>query len=572
MFKKFASYYKPHLRLLIIDLFCALMLALTDLLFPFLSKLILEDLLPNNNFRMIFIVLICLLVAYILRLVFSYVVSYYGHIMGTRIEKDMRQDLFNKYEVLDYEFFDQNKTGQLMANITNNLRDISEMSHHAPEDLFISFIMLIGSFIILMFSSVYLTLIMSFMIIIIFIFSFNRRKKMQQGFRNVRYFHGELNSQLESSISGIRLTKAFTNEEHEKKKFKQINNEYQQSWKYSYKQMAIFHTGNEFLILLTNLVLLAVGTYLVYLNFISTTELFTFFLYFNYLVKPINRLVASMEQINQAWTGFEKFYEIIKIKPSIQSKPNAVKLTDPKGEIEFKNVNFTYPASNEQVLKDFTINIKKGSKIGLIGETGVGKSTISKLVPRFYDIDDGEILIDGVNIKDYDLFSLRNAIGHVQQDVFIFFGTIKENILYGNVNASDEEVIEAAKKANIHDFIESLEDGYDTIVGERGVRLSGGQKQRIAIARLFLKDPSILILDEATSSLDNITEKIIQESLDELAKNRTTIIIAHRLTTIKDADEILVMDKEGIVERGKHEDLLNQNGYYSKLYYASLKE
>lgn len=548
------------------------MLSLTDLLFPFLSQLILEDFLPNKNFRMIVVVILALLISYIFRIIFSYVVSYYGHIMGTRIEKDMRQDLFNKYEVLDYEFFDKNKTGQLMANITNNLRDISEMSHHAPEDLFISFIMLVGSFIILMFSSMYLTLIMSFMILLIFIFSFNRRKKMQEGFRNVRFFHGELNSQLESSISGVRLTKAYTNEDHEKKRFKKINDEYQNSWRHSYKQMAIFHTGNEFLILLTNLVLLAAGTYFVYISLITTTELFMFFLYFNYLVKPVNRLVASMEQINQAWTGFEKFYEIIKMKPSIKSKPDAVVLENPKGEIEFKNVSFSYPNSNEEILTNFTLSIKKGSKVGLIGETGVGKSTISKLVPRFYEVSDGEILVDGINIKDYELFSLRNAIGHVQQDVFIFYGTIKENILYGNVKASDEDVIEAAKKANIHDFIESLEDGYDTIVGERGVRLSGGQQQRIAIARLFLKNPSILILDEATSSLDNITEKIIQESLDELAKNRTTIVIAHRLSTIKDADEILVMDKDGIIERGKHEDLLLQNGYYAKLYNASLSD
>ena len=395
---------------------------------------------------------------------------------------------------------------------------------------------------------------------------------MQEGFRNVRFFHGELNSQLESSISGVRLTKAYTNEDHEKKRFKKINDEYQNSWRHSYKQMAIFHTGNEFLILLTNLVLLAAGTYFVYISLITTTELFMFFLYFNYLVKPVNRLVASMEQINQAWTGFEKFYEIIKMKPSIKSKPDAVVLENPKGEIEFKNVSFSYPNSNEEILTNFTLSIKKGSKVGLIGETGVGKSTISKLVPRFYEVSDGEILVDGINIKDYELFSLRNAIGHVQQDVFIFYGTIKENILYGNVKASDEDVIEAAKKANIHDFIESLEDGYDTIVGERGVRLSGGQQQRIAIARLFLKNPSILILDEATSSLDNITEKIIQESLDELAKNRTTIVIAHRLSTIKDADEILVMDKDGIIEHGKHEDLLLQNGYYAKLYNASLSD
>jgi ATP-binding cassette subfamily B protein len=552
-----------------LDLFSALSIALIDLLFPTYSGKILNDYLPNSNFRAIILVIIFLFLAYLLRLVFAYIVSYYGHIMGVRIEKDMRKDLFEKYELLDYEFFDENKTGQLMANITNNLRDISEMSHHAPEDLFISTIMFIGSFCILLFYNVLLTLIMTVMVAIVCVFSILRRKKMEEGFRNVRYYHGELNSQLESSISGIRLTKAFTNEDYENEKFERINNEYLKSWNYSYKQMGIFSTGNEFLLLITNLVLLASGSYFVYKGYISATDLYIYFLYINFLVKPINRLVSSMEQINQGWTGFEKFYEIMEIKPSIVNKPNAVILKEPKGEIEFKNACFTYPASNEEVLSNFSIKIGKGKKIGLIGETGVGKSTISKLIPRFYDLTSGEILIDGINIKDFDLYSLRNAIGHVQQDVFIFYGTIKENILYGKVDATDEEIVEAAKKANIHDYISSLEHGYDTIVGERGIKLSGGQKQRIAIARLFLKDPSILILDEATSSLDNITEKIIQESLNELAKNRTTIIIAHRLTTIKDADEILVMDKEGIVERGTHDQLIASDSYYAKLYNAS---
>ncbi len=569
MLKKFVSYYKKHYKLLMLDLFSALSIALIDLLFPTYSGKILNDYLPNSNFRAIILVIIFLFLAYLLRLVFAYIVSYYGHIMGVRIEKDMRKDLFEKYELLDYEFFDENKTGQLMANITNNLRDISEMSHHAPEDLFISTIMFIGSFCILLFYNVLLTLIMTVMVAIVCVFSILRRKKMEEGFRNVRYYHGELNSQLESSISGIRLTKAFTNEDYENEKFERINNEYLKSWNYSYKQMGIFSTGNEFLLLITNLVLLASGSYFVYKGYISATDLYIYFLYINFLVKPINRLVSSMEQINQGWTGFEKFYEIMEIKPSIVNKPNAVILKEPKGEIEFKNACFTYPASNEEVLSNFSIKIGKGKKIGLIGETGVGKSTISKLIPRFYDLTSGEILIDGINIKDFDLYSLRNAIGHVQQDVFIFYGTIKENILYGKVDATDEEIVEAAKKANIHDYISSLEHGYDTIVGERGIKLSGGQKQRIAIARLFLKDPSILILDEATSSLDNITEKIIQESLNELAKNRTTIIIAHRLTTIKDADEILVMDKEGIVERGTHDQLIASDSYYAKLYNAS---
>jgi ATP-binding cassette subfamily B protein len=472
---------------------------------------------------------------------------------------------------MDYQFFDDKKTGEVMTNLTTHLHDVSEMSHHAPEDLFISFLMLVGSFIYLMFINVYLTIIIFIFLSFLIIYSISRRKKMMRGFRNARNAQGELNAEVESSISGIRLTKAFHNEDYEEKKFEKINKLYKSARTETFRQIGLFGSGNDFFINLANLALLVFGGYFVYKKWIDYIDLTTYFLYINFLIKPIARLTNSMEQLQQGFSGIEKFYNIMKIEPKIVSPENGIIKNDFIGNVDFIDVKFSYNQNdNQYVLSNFTLSIPAGKKVALVGETGVGKTTISKLIPRFYDVEEGQVKVDGIDVRDYNLFNLREAIGHVQQDVFIFYGTIKENILYGKPNATMEEIIEAAKKARIHDFIMTLENGYETITGERGIRLSGGQQQRIAIARLFLKNPKILILDEATSSLDNITETLIQKSIDDLAKGKTTIVIAHRLTTIKNADEIIVIGKNGILERGKHEELINNKGYYSSLYHSSI--
>lgn len=553
-------------------MFCALGVSVIDLVFPLVTSKALREFIPDANLRMLFVAGAVLFVIYGVRFFLSYVIGYWGHVMGIRIETDMRSDLFKKFQTLDFQFYDDKKTGELMTNLTTHLHDVSEMAHHGPENLFISLIMIVGSFVILLRVNVTLTLIVFVFLFMLISFSLSRRKKMLSTFRNVRNLQGELNAEVESSLSGIRLTKAFTNEAFEQKKFEKINRKYRKARANVFREIGLFGSGNDFFINLTNLAILIFGGFFVYKKYIDHIHLTQYFLYVNFLIKPIQRLTNSMEQLQQGFSGMEKFMRIMEIEPSIVQKPDAVEKEDFRGEIEFRNVNFRYKQEDkaEQVLNNFSLNIPAGKKIALVGETGVGKTTISKLIPRFYDVSEGEVLVDGINVKDYNLYSLRNAIGIVQQDVFIFWGTIKENILYGKPDATDEEVIEAAKKAQIHDFIMSLEDGYDTLTGERGVRLSGGQQQRISIARLFLKNPKILILDEATSSLDNITENMIQEAFSELSKGKTTIMIAHRLTTIKNADEIIVVGKDGIVERGTHEELLAKDGQYARMYHASM--
>jgi len=548
----------------------ALFLSLIDLVFPIATNRILKVYIPDGNFRMIYIFCITMLGLYIIRFILSYIIGYYGHLMGIRIETDMRKDLFKKFQTMDYQFFDDKKTGELLTNLTSHLHDVSEMAHHAPEDLFISTIMIVGSFIILMQINILLTLIVFVIILGMAAYSISRRQKMTASFRQNRLVQGELAAEIESSIVGIRLTKAYTNEEYEIKKFDKINQQYSNSRRSVFKHIALFGTGNDFFINIANLTLLLVGGLLVSQDKLAHPDLLTYFLYINFLIKPIARLTNSMEQLQQGFSGFERFYKVMMINPQIVSKEDAIVKEEFEGRIEFQNVTFQYEHDGTHVLNNFSLKIKPGEKIAIVGETGVGKSTISKLIPRFYDVEEGKILVDGIDVRDYDVYNLRRAIGHVQQDVVIFWGTIKDNILYGRPDASFEEVVEAAKKAKIHDFIMSLEDGYDTLVGERGVKLSGGQQQRISIARIFLKNPKILILDEATSSLDNITEKQIQESLDELAKGKTTIIIAHRLSTIKNADRIVVLGRNGIIEIGNHQELINKQGYYRRLYEASL--
>ena len=571
MLKKFISYYKPHLGLFTLDTICALLIAGIDLLFPLGTRYILNannlaEIKETNTYMIIVYIGIGLLFLYIIKMFLSYIIAYWGHIMGARIERDMRLDLFKHFQELDYQFFDENKTGVLMSNLTNHLHDISEMSHHVPEDLITSICMFIGSFIILLSVNINLTLILFVFIIFVVIFTAARRKRQMAAFKATRVVHGELNSQIESSIAGIRLTRAYNNEEFEINKFQKVNIQYEQSWDEAYREMGIYASGNAFLLSLLNLVVLVAGAlFVVFDKGVDTTDLLTYFLYISFLTSPIHKLVNSMQQTQQGFSGFSKFYQLMNTHPVIVSKEDAIVMKNPKGDIKFNNATFSYYQNSEHVLKDFTLHVEAGKRIAIIGETGVGKSTISKLIPRFYELNSGTILIDDVDIKDYELNSLRDSIGHVQQDVYIFYGTIKENILYGAPDATDEQIYEADKKANIHDFIESLENGYDTLTGERGVKLSGGQKQRIAIARLFLKQPKILILDEATSALDNETERIVQKAFDTLAVDKTIIIIAHRLSTIRNADEIIVLGKEGIIERGNHEELLQKNGKYASL-------
>lgn len=571
MFKKFISYYRNHLGLFILDMIAALLMAGIDLVYPYFTGIFMDYYIPNGKIQSMVIVSLTLLILFIIRLICSHIVNYWGHIMGCKMEFDMRQDLFKKFQSLNFSYYDENKTGVIMSRLVGDLRDITELAHHGPEDIFISLIMIIGSFIILFNINAVFTLSIFPIIILIIIFSMWRRNAMMQGFRATRKTQGEINAQIESSIGGIRLTKSFANEDYEYNKFTENNLNYANSWKNALFQMSIFSSGNTFLIDILNLILLIMGGILVYNNTLTFGDFTAFLLYINFLIKPIQRLINFMQQFQTGWAGFERFYEIIQLEPKIKSKENAIYLNNPKGNIIFNHVNFKYEANEEHVLTDFNINIESGKKIALVGESGVGKSTISLLIPRFYDVTSGEILIDDINIKDYELSSLRKNIGHVQQEVYIFYGNIRDNILYGNQQATEEEIIIAAKKARIHDFIMSLENGYDTIVGERGVKLSGGQKQRIAIARVFLKNPAILILDEATSALDNITEMLIQEALEDLTKGRTSIIIAHRLSTIKEADEILVLSKNGISERGTHEELLNKQGYYAELYNTQFK-
>jgi len=568
MFKKFISYYKKHYLLLILDLVCVIVMSLIDIVFPYLTRYVI-----NGNVKEIELLIqigVTLLVIYSLRYLVAYIIGYYGHVLGIRIETDMRQDLFEKFEKMDYQYFDDKKSGELLANLTTHLNELSEMSHHTPEDILSSLIVIIGSFIICFIVNPVLSSFVSVGILALFIFTLLRRRKMMRCFRQVRKEQGEISSQINSSLSGMQLTKAFENEEFEINNFKDVNDQYKNVRLKQVKEIGIFHSTMNYLINITNLILLIVGGIMFINNKISAPDLVMFFLYVNFLVSPISKLSSTVETTQQAWSGFERFYNIMQIENKIVSKDNAIKVDSFNGKIEFKNVYFKYKEDSEEVLNNFNLLINPGMKVALVGETGVGKSTISKIIPRFYEVNEGEILIDDVNIKDYELYNLRRLIGHVQQDVFIFYGSIRDNILYGNPSASEEEIIEASKKANIYDFIMSLKDGFDTLCGERGIQLSGGQKQRISIARIFLKNPNILILDEATSALDNVTEKLIQKSFDELAKGKTTIVIAHRLTTVKDVDLIVVLGKNGIIEQGTHEELMNKNGAYASMYNASL--
>ncbi|NEU06413.1 ABC transporter ATP-binding protein [Clostridium senegalense] len=565
MIRKFISYYKEHRLIFIIDMVCAFLVAALDLFFPMITKELLDYGIPNKNINMIIKFTIALTLLYVIKLICNYIIDYWGHVMGVRIQYDMRKEIFSHLQTLPFSYFDDNKTGHLMSRIVNDLMEISELAHHGPEDLFISLVMLIGSFILLCKINITLTLIIFAFIPFIVWFAMIKRVKMAKSFDNVRKKIADVNGSLEDSISGIRVAKAFTNEDYEMEKFDDNNVQFKTARSYSYKCMAEFLAGIRFMVDMLNVVVIGAGGYFAYKEYITISELVAYLLYITYFMQPIRRLTAFIEQYQSGMSGFKRFLEIINTKTDIVEKDNAVELKNATGNIKFNDVTFKYKDS-EEVISSINLDIQSGQTVALVGPSGGGKTTICNLLPRFYDVNDGNITIDGIDVKDLEIKSLRKNIGIVQQEVFLFTGTIKENILYGNPEATDEEIIEAAKNANIHEFIESLPDGYDTYVGERGIKLSGGQKQRVAIARIFLKNPPILILDEATSALDNTTEIMIQRSLEKLSKGRTTIVVAHRLSTIKNADTIVVITSKGIEEQGNHNELLNRKGIYFNLY------
>jgi ATP-binding cassette subfamily B protein len=571
MFKKFASYYKPHMKIFIIDLLCAVVVATVDLIFPIFSGMFIDDFIPNKNINMIFILTGVILAMYCIRVFSNFYINYWGHVMGSRIQYDMRKELFSHLQSLPFKFYDDNKTGKIMNHMTGDLAEVSELAHHGPEDIFLSTLMLIGSFTLLFIKNAQLAFILMLCVAGLLLFTLSRRKRMTAAFRETRKKRADITAQIENSISGIRLTQSFSNEDYESGKFDVANMKYRDSINSAFKEMGIYSTGTHFLADLLSVVVIVVGGIFVAYEKMSMGELVTFLLYTAIFIRPVRRLIDFTQQLQRGMTGFERVYGILNLEPDIKDSEDAKPLEAVEGKIDLKNVTFSYEKDHIKVLDAFNLSIPSKKTVALVGPSGVGKTTISQIIPRFYDIDSGQILVDGQDIRSITLSSLRKNIGIVQQDVFLFYGTIRENILYGNPEASNDEIEQAAKDANIHDFIMSLSDGYDAMIGERGVKLSGGQKQRLAIARVFLKNPPILILDEATSSLDNATELAIQASIERLAKDRTTIIIAHRLSTIKNADEIIVLADEGIVERGNHLELVKNNGVYSELYHAQFK-
>lgn len=566
MVKEFIQYYKPHRRLFLIDMFCALLIAATDLVFPMVTREFINDFIPNRNMSMIFTIGLVMVGLYIVRFVLDYIVGYWGHVLGVRMEYDMRKDMFNQLQRLSFSYYDDTKTGQIMSRLVNDLNEISELAHHGPEDLFISIVMLGGGFFLMLGIDVPLTFIVFAVIPFLVWFAISYNKRMRQSFQDLRVSLGEINSNLEDAISGIRVVKSFTNEEFEKEKFDLGNHQFKILRGKSVRYLGIFSGGINFFANILHLVALVFGGYFVYLGRINFADMAAFILFMSLMINPVRRLAQFVELFQRGMAGFGRFSEVMALSPEIEDKPDAEDLTEAEGHVEFRDVTFKYKDNQEHVLSGINLDVKPGETVALVGPSGAGKTTLCSLIPRFYEIQAGEILIDGQNIQDVTLDSLRSNIGIVQQDVFLFSGTIYENIAYGNLNATKEDVIRAAKLANAHDFIMETTSGYNTSIGERGVKLSGGQKQRLSIARMFLKNPPILILDEATSSLDTHSERIIQESLDELAKGRTTFIIAHRLATIRKAKRIVVLVPGGIAEEGSHEELLALNGIYADLY------
>lgn len=568
IFRKFINYYKPYKKLFYLDMFFAFIVSIVDLAFPQILKYLTGGLFTlgrDTILKYIWLVAVLMLIMYIVRTYGEFFITSWGHIMGANMESNMRQDLFDKYQKLSFSYYDENNTGDMMSKLVSDLFDISELAHHGPENIFISTFKIVGSFIFLLFINIPLTLILILITLSMLIFCLYLNRKMQATFTDNRKKIAGVNSAVQDSLAGIRVVKSFANEEIEHDKFDYSNRLFLTSKTAQYKIMGKYHAGTSFFKGLLYLAIIVFGGLFVANGSMNAADLAVYALYIGIFITPVEVLINFTEQFQKGYAGFKRFLEVIELNPDIKDSKNAVELCNVEGNITFKNVSFSYEHNNK-VLSNININIEKGKTVALVGPSGGGKTTLCSLIPRFYDVDSGEILIDDTNIKDVTLKSLRNSIGVVQQDVYMFGGSIKENIAYGKPGASDEEIIEAAENANIHDFIMSLDDGYDTYVGERGTRLSGGQKQRISIARVFLKNPEILILDEATSALDNESERHIQMSLEKLSKDRTTLVIAHRLSTIKNADEIIVIVNGRTTERGNHKDLIKKNGLYAKYY------
>ena len=564
MIKDFIKYYAPYKKLFFLDLLAAFLFSACNLVYPMITRDIMNDVVPNKDLRMLIIFGITLAIIFIFKAILNHFMQYWGHVVGVRMQGDMRSYVFTHLQKLPNSYFDNNKTGVTMSRIINDLMEVSELAHHGPEDLFISVVMLIGSFFILLNINVSLTLIIFAILPLLICFAIAQRKRMNKAFMETRVKTGDVNATLENSIAGMKVTKSFCNEHEELKKFNRSNGVFKVARESAYKVMADYFSGMNLFMDVLELIALIAGGYFAYIGKISLGDFTAYLLYVKMFIEPIKKLINFTEQYQSGMTGFERFMEIVN-EDTEKEVENPIELKDVKGNINIENISFTYEDKKE-VLKGLNLNIEAGKTVALVGPSGGGKTTLCSLIPRFYEFEQGDIKIDGVSVKNVSLKSLRKNIGVVQQDVFLFTGTIKDNIICAKPDASDKEIIEAAKKARIHEFIESLPEGYDTYIGERGVKLSGGQKQRISISRIFLKNPPIIILDEATSALDNVTEREIQTSLEELSKDRTNLVVAHRLSTIKNADEIVVLTDSGIAERGTHDELINKGGVYSKLH------
>ena len=571
MLKKFTQMYVPHKKLLILDMSAALLMSAIDLAFPILTGKIIDDIIPSKDFQLLVILCASTIFAYGLKYLFEYIVTFYGHTLGLRIEVDLRETVYRHLQSMSFSYYDNQKTGHIISRLTNDIFDISEFAHHGPEDLFISVIILIGSFIAMMQSNILLTIIIFLIVPIMILSAIHNNMKWEDAYMNVKKQNAEISAHIEDSISGIRVVKAFTNEDYEIQRFGETCKTYKNVRAATYKFMAKFVSNMHFFTGLLNIVVIFVGGYLVYTDQMTIGVLVEFLMFVNVFVQPVRRFTSLIEDYQKSVTGFKRCMEVLAMEPEIKDATNAKDAGVLDGNLVFDHVSFSY-GNDVPILQDFNLNIKKGETVAIVGPSGAGKTTLCSLIPRFYEITGGSIRIDGTDIRDFTQESLRRNIGVVQQDVFLFNGSVKDNIAYGKVDSSDDEIVQAAIFANLHDFIMELPNGYDTIVGERGVKLSGGQKQRVAIARTFLKNPPILILDEATSSLDNENEKIIQQSFENLAKNRTTLIIAHRLQTIENAGRIIVMSKGSIIEEGTHKSLIQKNGIYAKLYNAQSVE
>ena len=566
IFRRFVSYYKPYRKLFVADIVCAVVLSIIDLSFPQFIRWLPDNLFsgdPAVIYRALRWLFPALMAWYILRALCQFYVTSYGHIMGTRMETDMRRDLFDRYMSMSFSYYDRNNTGEMMSRLVTDLFDISELAHHGPENLLLCSLKIIGSFVLLMIINVPMTLWLLAVTAVLVAFTILRQTRMQRIFTENRERIAEVNAGVQNSLAGIRVVKTFAAEEGEREKFRVSNHRYRSSKEKSYMAMGFFHGGNSFLQGMLYVAVLVSGGFFIARGTLASRELAIYALYIGVFIAPISQLMDFTEMLQKGYAGFKRFHQIMETEPEIRERPGAAVLENVRGDIEYRDVSFAYN-SKEQVLEHLNIRIPAGSTCALVGPSGGGKTTICSLLPRFYDVDAGCILVDSTDVRNLTLRSLREAIGIVQQDVYIFAGSVRENIAYGKPDATDEEIMEAAKNANIHDFILSLEQGYDTYVGERGTRLSGGQKQRIAIARVFLKNPPILILDEATSALDNESEKHIQEALDRLSQGRTTVVIAHRLSTIRGAEKIIVIDEGGVVEQGSHHQLLESDGIYAR--------